>query len=262
MGDQPDSRVRNRRRRDKADQTVLSVGPEPGQAGRTAPVHSRDEGRLMAARLQRDASPRRKGGEPAGLIRVLEIVELGNDVVARAPRLEVQVVVLLQVARARVQAKPRAPILRDEVVLVRLFEPNAYLRLPHRKAQILLVRDRIHHEVRVLSVHRGETRLEHMAGDSLRAGDADGAAETTRMPMVFFNAKAKDNPIVFVDQAALSVPALAPALTVSMKNDTVAEGSLLQQHYGRGWFCHFRAAPTAPLTPGRLHYGPTDRAVR
>jgi hypothetical protein len=117
--------------------------------------------------------------QPIRLMRILDVIELGDQMVAGAAPLKVQLATMLQIRRASVKSKGQiANATDDEVVLLRPCEPERNLCLAHRKAKFARVRDQLDHNVRVLRMQGCEAGRKNVTGDGLRAGDANEAGET------------------------------------------------------------------------------------
>jgi hypothetical protein len=89
MHDQPNARVRRRRWDDQTGQSLLSICAKACQAGQAAAVERRRDRGFMATRLQGDTGARRQIGEPAHPRSVLNVVELRDQMMARASAPEI-----------------------------------------------------------------------------------------------------------------------------------------------------------------------------
>jgi len=130
----------------------------------------------MAAGLHRDSRARRQVRQPTRLSGVLNVIELGDQVMPRAAALEIQLAMTVQVVLGGIQAERQAADATDDkVVRIRACQPHGNVSLTHRQAQFSRIRDQLDHDVGVLNVQRLEARPQYVAGDGLRAGNADEA---------------------------------------------------------------------------------------
>ena len=102
MHDQPDPGARRRIRRDQTSEPSLLIGAKAGQASQAAAVGRRRNCGLMAGGLQGDTGAWSYICQPACLARILDVVELGNQMMTGAAPLEIWLTVSLQIFRAGV----------------------------------------------------------------------------------------------------------------------------------------------------------------
>ncbi len=107
----------------------------------------------MAAGLNGDTRTRCQISQPTGLRRVLDVFELGDEMMPGATILEINVAVALQVGRAREKAESeKTDPAHDEVMLVGTFEAERDVRFAHGQAEFPWIGDQFDHEIGLLYV--------------------------------------------------------------------------------------------------------------
>ena len=121
MHHEPYSGLRDWRRRRKSDEVRLGIGAEAGETTESSAMNRSLDCRFVAAGLHCYAGARRLDGEPIGLIDVLDIRHLHDEMVSETSLVEVRASMPLEIGVAGIKSEghgSNAP--DDEVVLFRL----------------------------------------------------------------------------------------------------------------------------------------------
>ena len=126
---------------------------------------------LVAAGLNGDTCARRQIGQPPGLRCVLDILELGDEMMPGAAVLKIEVAVALEIGGTGEQAETqRADAANDQVVLIGTFQSQRDVRLAHGQAEFTGVGDQLDHELGLLQVQGGKAWRQDVRRHGLRAG--------------------------------------------------------------------------------------------